>query len=291
MRRTTQFKSYILEEEILMMPVAHDALTARMIQQAGFKATCAAGYANSAALLGKPDVSLLTLTEMVECASRIVDAVDIPVFADGDTGYGNVTNVIRTVQLFEKAGCAGLLIEDQLQPKRCGHMSGKQVTPAREMAAKIRAALDARRDPDFVIMARTDALAVEGLEAALSRAHLYREAGADMIFVEAPESVEQMTRIAREVDAPQLANMIPGGKTPCVSARELQEMGFAAVAFPTACTYALARAVQSLLVDLWRTGTLSGLEGRMMQFEEFNRLVGLQEIRDREDRYCIEGPE
>jgi methylisocitrate lyase len=183
------------------------------------------GYANTASLLGKPDVSLLTLTEMAECAGRIADAVDIPVFADGDTGHGNVTNVARTVHLFEKAGVAGLLLEDQVEPKRCGHMSGKQVIPAQEMVAKVRAALDTRSDPDFIIMARTDAIAVNGIDDAIARAKQYRNAGADAIFVEAPESVGQMRRITAGIDAPLMANMIPGGKTPVLPARELQELG------------------------------------------------------------------
>ncbi|KUG20977.1 methylisocitrate lyase [hydrocarbon metagenome] len=236
-------------------------------------------------MLGKPDVSLLTLSEMVECAGRIVDAVTIPVFADGDTGHGNVTNVIRTVELFEKAGVAGLLLEDQAEPKRCGHMSGKQVIPEREMAAKLEAALDARRDPDFVIMARTDALAVNGIDDAITRAQAYREAGADAIFVEAPESVGQMRRIAAEIDAPQLANMIPGGRTPLLPAQKLQEIGFAAVAYPTACTCTIAKAVLDMFAALHRTGTTAGLEERMIDFGRFNDLVGLQEIRDREAWY------
>src|SRR5512136_2915204 len=206
-----------------MIPGVHDALCARIAEKVGFKAIFTAGYANSAALLGRPDVSLLTLTEMVDIASRIVDAVNIPVFADGDTGHGNVTNVIRTVKLFEKAGVAGIFIEDQVEPKRCGHMVGKQVISEEKMVAKIKAALDARSDPDLIVMARTDALAVNGLEDAINRANLYREAGADLIFVEAPETVKQMRRITMEVKAPTSVNMIPGGMTPLLTAKELQE--------------------------------------------------------------------
>ena len=159
-----------------MLPVAHDPLCARIAEQAGFKAICTAGYANSAALLAKPDVDLLTLSEMVDAAWRIVDAVDIPVFADGDTGHGNVTNVVRTVRQFEKAGVASLLIEDQVSPKRCGHMAGKDVIPAGDMVAKLNAALDARQDLDFMITARTDAIAVNGIDDAIERANLYRDA-------------------------------------------------------------------------------------------------------------------
>ncbi len=285
LRKTSLLKKLIEDEEILMIPVAHDALCAKIAQQSGFKAVFTAGYANSAALLGKPDVSLLTLTEMVDVASRIVDAVDIPVFADGDTGHGNVTNVIRTVNLFEKAGVAGLFIEDQVNPKRCGHFSGKQVVSPEEMVSKLKAALDARSDPDFVIMARTDALAVNGIDDAIYRARLYRDAGADLIFVEAPESVEQMKRIVREAKAPHMVNMLPGGKTPMLTAKELQEIGYSVVAYATACTYTIAKAVRDLFETLHETGTTASLEDRMVKFDEFNQLVGLGEIRRKEEEY------
>jgi methylisocitrate lyase len=288
LRKTSLLRKLIVDEEILMIPVAHDALCARIAEQSGFQAVFTAGYANSAALLGKPDVSLLTLTEMVDAASRIADAVSIPVFADGDTGHGNITNVIRTVKLFEKAGVAGLFIEDQVNPKRCGHMTGKQVVSPEEMVMKLKAALDARSDPDFVIMARTDALAVNGIDDAIRRAKLYREAGADLIFVEAPESVEQMKRIIEEVDAPHMVNMLPGGKTPMLTATELQEIGYAVVAYATACTYAIARVVKDLFETLKRTGTTTNFEGRMMSFDEFNQLVGLEAIRKKEDEYIRE---
>ncbi len=287
LRKTALLRKLIEDEEILMIPVAHDALCARIAEQSGFKAVFTAGYANSAALLGKPDVSLLTLTEMVDAASRIVDAVNIPVFADGDTGHGNVTNVIRTVNLFEKAGVTGLFIEDQVSPKRCGHLAGKQVVSPEEMVSKLRAALDARSDPDFVIMARTDALAVNGIDDAIYRARLYREAGADLIFVEAPESVEQMRRIIREVKAPHMANMLPGGKTPMLTAKELQEIGYSVVAYATACTYTITKAVRDLFETLHQTGTTVGFEDRMVKFDEFNRLVGLEEIRKKEEEYMI----
>ncbi len=285
MKKTTRLRRLIERDEILMIPVAHDALCAKIAEQSGFKAVFTAGYANSASLLGKPDVSLLTMTEMVDVASRIADAVDIPVFADGDTGHGNITNVIRTVRLFEKAGVAGLFIEDQVSPKRCGHMAGKQVISPEEMTAKLRAALYARSDPDFVIMARTDALAVNGIDDAIQRARSYREAGADLIFVEAPETVEQMRKIIKEVKAPHMANIIPGGRTPMLTARELQEIGYSVAAYATACTYTIARAVKDLFETLQRTGTTAEFEDRMMSFDEFNRLVGLKEIRETEEAY------
>jgi len=285
MKKTALLRKLIEDEEILMIPVAHDALCARIAEQSGFKAIFTAGYANSAALLGMPDISLLTLTEMVEVASRVADAVSIPVFADGDTGHGNIANVIRTVQQFEKAGVAGLFIEDQVQPKRCGHMAGKQVITPREMVSKIKAALDARQDPDFIIMARTDAIAVNGIDDAIQRANIYNDAGADLIFVEAPESVEQMRRIIRDVDAYHLVNMLPGGRTPLLNARELQEIGYSAVAYATACTFTIAKAVRELFESLHKTGTTAGFEDRMMRFDEFNRLVGLERIREQEEAF------
>jgi methylisocitrate lyase len=209
--------------------------------------------------------------------------VDIPVFADGDTGHGNVTNVARTMQEFERAGVAAIFFEDQVSPKRCGHMSGKQVIPAEEMIWKLHSALDARVDPDLIVMERTDALAVEGIDSAIGRAHRYVEAGADMIFIESPESAGGMRRITREVPAPQLANMLPGGRSPSLSAAELQEMGFAAVAYPTSLTYAIASAAQELLRGLRRTGRAADLP---LNFDEFNAMVGLTEIRERESRLC-----
>ena len=232
MKKTTLFKQLIVAPEILVLPGAHDALSAKIVQQAGFQAVTMGGYPASAALLGKPDVNLLTLTEMVDHARKIAEAVDIPLFVDGDTGHGNVTNVIRTVREFEKAGVAGLFIEDQVSPKRCGHMEGKQVIPTEEMVAKIKAAVDARVDQDLVIMARTDARAISGLDDAIERGNRYREAGADIIFVEAPVEEKELRRVTAEIDAPTLANMVEGGKTPVHTAKGFEAMGFAVVAFP-----------------------------------------------------------
>jgi methylisocitrate lyase len=288
MKKTTLFKQYVHGPEIVMIPGVADPLCAKLAQQAGFKAVFLSGYAASAALLGAPDVGLLTMTEMVECARRIADAVDLPVFADGDNGHGNATNVTRTMRQFEQAGVAAIFFEDQVAPKRCGHMSGKQVIPAAEMTAKIRAAVDARADADLLIMARTDALAVNGMEDALERMHRYLEAGADMSFVESPESVEQMQRITREISAPNMANMVPGGKTPILTAPQLQELGFAVAAYPTMLTYAMARAAERALEHLQSRGTMAGLEDSMMDFDEFNRLIGLDQLRARES--ALYGP-
>jgi len=285
LRKTTLLKRYIHDPAIIVIPGVPDPLCARIAEQAGFQAVFVSGYAATAAMLGAPDMGLLTLTEMVDWAWRIVDAVDLPVFADGDTGHGNISNLIRTVKQYEKAGVAAMFFEDQVSPKRCGHMAGKQVVAPGEMVAKIRAAVDARVDPDLMIMARTDALAVNGIDDAIERMHRYIEAGADMAFVEAPESVEQMRRITREIRAPNMANMVPGGRTPLLTAKELEEIGFACVAHPTALTYTLAKAARGLLERLRDTGTTAGAEAGMLSFAEFNELVGLGAMRAREARY------
>lgn len=285
MRKTTFFKSCILSKEILVMPAAHDALTAKIIEKTGFKAVAVGGYGASAALLGKADVSLLTLTEMVDYISRIADNLKIPLCADGDTGHGNVTNVIRTIRAMEKAGAAGLSIEDQVFPKRCGHMEGKQVIPQEEMAAKIMAAVDARVDPDFVILARTDSLSVYGLEEAIERGNTYREAGADLIFVEAYRSMEEMRSITHAIKAPTMATNMEGGKSPLISAKELETIGFSVVVFPASATYAITKATGDLMAEIYRNGTSKGFLDRMVTFDEFNKIVDLSLIRDTEKKY------
>jgi 2,3-dimethylmalate lyase len=284
-RKTSLFKQYLQAKEILMIPVAHDPLCANIIQRAGFKVVGCGGYANSAALLGAPDIELLTLTEMTDAVWRFADAVDLPVFADGDNGHGNSTNVQRTVKQFEKAGAASVMLEDQVSPKRCGHMSSKHVVPTDEFLAKIRAAVDARSDQDLTILARTDAIGVKGLSEAVDRAQQCVEAGADWVFLEAPETLEQLRQIPQLVSVPTLANMIPGGRTPILPASELQSMGFAAVVFPNVFTYAFAKLATDIASELLRTGTTAPFHDRMIEFEEFNELVGLPRIRQAEQRY------
>jgi methylisocitrate lyase len=284
-KKTTLFKKLVLDDEILVLPGAYDALSARIAEIAGFKAVTLGGYPASASLLAKPDVSLLTLTEMVNHARYLAQAVDIPVFVDGDTGHGNVTNVARTVREFENAGVAGLFIEDQVFPKRCGHMEGKQVITTEEMVAKIQAAVDARVDDDLVIMARTDALAVYGIEEAIERGNMYRNAGADLIFIEAPPSIEDMKRINREVDAPTSANMVEGGKTPVLTAQQLQEIGFSVATFPLSTVYAAAWGVNAAMRELFAKGTTAAFMEKMITFSDFNRLVGLEEVRATEAHY------
>ena len=261
------------------MPGAHDALTAKIIEKAGFKVLTMGGYSASASLMGMPDLSLLTLSEMTECYRRVVNAVNIPVFVDGDTGHGGVFNVTRTVREIEKTGAAGMFIEDQVYPKRCGHMKGKQVIPTQEMVAKLKAALEARSDPDFVLMARTDALAVNGLDDAIERMTLYREVGADLLFIEAPESEAQMRRICSELDGPCLANMIEGGVSPNLSNKELEDIGYAVVTHPVAMTYAVAHAASELMNTFFNEGSTKGFGDRMVSFHQFNELVGLNDFR------------
>jgi 2,3-dimethylmalate lyase len=282
MKRTTRFRLLIEAPEIVVLPGAHDALTLRLAEQAGFQAVTCGGYSATASLLGAPDVQQLTMTEMAEMYARLCDATELPLFADADTGYGNTTNVARTVRSYERAGVAGLFIEDQVSPKRCGHMEGKRVVPPAEMAAKLKAALDARVDADLVICARTDARAVEGLDAAIERCQLYREAGADLLFVDAPESIEELRRVCSEIDGPCLANLIEGGRTPILSARQLEAMGFAAVTWPVSASYAIAHAVAEVYAALLRDGTTQAARGRMVDFTAFNGLIGLAQLREGE---------
>ncbi|MGH6927111.1 MAG: isocitrate lyase/PEP mutase family protein [Dongiaceae bacterium] len=282
MKRTTRFRLLIEAPEIVVLPGAHDALTLRLAEQAGFQAVTCGGYSATASLLGAPDVQQLTMTEMADMYARLCDATELPLFADADTGYGNATNVARTVRSYERAGVAGLFIEDQVSPKRCGHMEGKRVVPAVEMAAKLKAALDARVDADLVICARTDARAVEGLDQAIERCQLYREAGADLLFVDAPVSVEELRRVCSEIDGPCLANLIEGGKTPILPARQLEAMGFAAVTWPVSASYAIAHAVGAVYAALLRDGTTNGVRDRMVDFAAFNALIGLEQVREGE---------
>jgi len=285
MRKTSLLKKLILDKEILVMPGAHDALSAKIIELVGFKAVTMGGYAASAASIAKPDVSLLSLTEYVNIARNIVQAVDLPLFVDGDTGHGNVTNVQRTVRVFENAGVAGLFIEDQVFPKRCGHMEGKQIISTQEMVAKIKAAVDARVDQDLVIMARTDAVATDGLDEAIERGNRYAEAGADLIFVEAPTSREDMLRSNREIKAPTNAIQIEGGKTPLLTVKELEELGFNVVVYPNVTVYATAWALRGLWEGLMKNGSTKHWLDKIIPFNEFNTLIGLDKVRELESFY------
>jgi 2,3-dimethylmalate lyase len=272
--------------QTIVAPGAFDPLAARLVEEAGFAAVYMTGFGTSAALLGRPDVGLLTMTEMADNAGRIAACVDIPVIADADTGYGNPLNVIRTVGVYEAAGVAGLHIEDQVAPKKCGHMEGKQVISAEEMAQKVRAAVDARTDPDFVIIARTDARAVEGLDSALDRARRYRDAGADALFIEALVSEAEIEAAVRAFpDVPLLFNWAEGGKTPPVGLDRLTELGYRIVIFPIGTLLAATAAMRRVLAEIAAAGTPAAVLGDLPTFGEFTDFIGLPDVREIEQRY------
>ena len=272
----------------LVAPGAYDALSARLVEQAGFDAVYMTGFGTTASLIGRPDVGLLSATEMVDNARRIVAAVDVPVIADADTGYGNAITVVRTVQSYEQAGVAGLHIEDQVHPKKCGHMSGKAVIDADEMVGKIRAAVAARRDPDLVLIARTDAAAVEGLDAAIARARAYADAGADVLFVEAPTSEDDIARVADELRgvAPLVFNWAEGGRTPPLPLARIAELGFGLVLFPIGTLLAATAGIRTLLATLKADGTPAAALPDLPAFGEFTDLIGLPEVTQLEQRFA-----
>ena len=279
-------RKLIAGRETVVAPGAYDALTARIMEQAGFPAVYMTGFGTSASLLGRPDVGLLTMSQMVDNARRMAQAVDVPLIADADTGYGNPLNVIRTVQEYELAGVSAIHIEDQVTPKKCGHMEGKQVIAASEMVEKIHAAIEARNSPDFLIIARTDARAVEGLDSALRRARMYREAGADVLFVEAPQSEQEVAQIASDLaDSPLLFNFAEGGKTPPVPLARLRELGYRMVIFPIGALLAATTAVRKLAAELQTHGTPAALLPELISFKEFNQMIGLSEIQELERRF------
>ena len=287
-RCTARLRKLLSGSGCVIAPGVADALAARLVARAEFEAVYMTGFGTSLTRLGMPDVGLLTATEMVDNAGRIVDASGLPVIADADTGYGNPINTRRTIRDYEKAGVAGVHIEDQQWPKRCGHLAGKRVIPTAEMVAKIKAACDARQDADFVIIARCDAIAVEGLEAALERGARYREAGADVLFIEAPVGREQVERVARQFKGvPLLYNMASSGKTPDLAADELGCLGFRIAIYPNWIILAAIPAMQSMLAELKRTGSIAGLRDKVATFKQFTDIAGLPEIQQLEERYGV----
>jgi 2-methylisocitrate lyase-like PEP mutase family enzyme len=269
----------------VVAPGAANALGARIVADCGFEAVYVSGAGIANWSLGVPDLGLTNLSEVVEQVARICAAVEVPVIADADTGYGNALNVRRTVREFERAGVAAIQIEDQVEPKRCGHFEGKEVLPVGEMVAKLRAALEARRDPDLVIVARTDARAVEGLDGALLRARAYREAGADLVFVEAPTDEDELARIGREVPGLLVANMVEGGKTPVLPADRLGELGFDLVLYANLAARAAMKAMSEVLTVLRAEGTSASVEDRIVTMAERGRLTGLEQWQALEQRY------
>ncbi len=286
-RMTTRLRQLIAGSDLVLAPGVADALNARLVAQAGFQAIYMTGSGTTAVRLGMPDVGLLTMTEMVDNAGRIAEAAGLPLIADADTGYGGPVNVARTVKSYERAGAAALHIEDQQWPKRCGHLAGKTLIPAADMAAKVRAAVDARADADFMIIARTDAIAVEGYEAAIERGRRYQEAGADMIFVEAPRDTDQLAAIPQSFSVPSLFNMSVSGKTPLLPAAEIQALGFSLAIYPNVALLAAMAAAQRALAELRDTGAVTGILEDAMSFTEFFDLVGMAEVVELERRYDV----
>ena len=280
MRATTALRALLKGEAAVVAPGVWDGLSARLVRQAGFEAVYATG-GGIARSMGYPDLGLLGLTEVTDRLANIVEHAGVPVIADADTGYGNALNVRRTVREFERAGVAALHLEDQTSPKRCGHLDDKSLVPVAEMTQKLRAA----RDADLVLIARTDAIAVEGLEAAIERAHAYAEAGADVIFVEAPVSEAQIETIARRVPFPRLLNMFEGGKTPLVPLARLHALGYRIVIIPSDLQRAAIRAMQDVLATIRRDGNSRAVAGRMVSFTERETIVGTADYLqlDRED--------
>jgi methylisocitrate lyase len=286
MRKSTELRRMLKEPGIVVLPGAYDALSARLAARAGFRTVFTSGFGFAAAALGMPDMGLMTMSEIMERVRHIVRAVDVPVVADMDTGYGNPMNVIRTVRECVEAGVAGIILEDQEWPKKCGHFEGKRVIPAEEQVQKLRAAADARVGDDLVIIGRTDAREPLGLDEAIRRGRLYHEAGADVVFVEAPRSVDELRAIAAAIpDAPLFANMIERGKTPVLSSAELEELGFKMVVYPLSSLFAAARAMESVYRALFDTKTTRGVEAALMPFAEFEVVVGAPQLREVEARY------
>ncbi len=279
-------RGLLARPEPLVLPGCVDALTARLAVGAGFEAVYATGAGIANTLLGQPDVGLTTMHEVLGQVERMCEAVDVPVVADIDTGFGNALNARRTVRAFERAGVAAVQIEDQVFPKRCGHFAGKDVIPLPEMLGKLRAVLDARTDGDLVVVARTDALATDGLDAAVERALAFVDVGADVIFVEAPPSRDSLAALPGRIPAPLVANMVEGGRTPVVAAAELGEMGYRVVLFANTALRVAAAAVRDAFAELRRTGGTEGLVDRMLSWEDRQALVGLAEVEALEQRYA-----
>ena len=285
MTKATQLRRLIDGPGIVVLPGAYDVLSAKVIEQAGFPVVFTSGFGFSASALGVPDIGLLTQTETLDRVRRVVDAVSVPVVADMDTGYGNPLNVVRTVQECVRLGVGGIILEDQLWPKKCGHMEGKAVIPLEEHVEKLRAAVYASGDSDMVIIARTDARAPLGLDEAIRRGRAYSGAGADVIFIEAPESIQDLETIAASFDVPLFANMIEGGKTPFLSAPDLEKLGFKLVVYPLSGLFAATRAVQEMARHLKETGSTAGFD-RIVAFSEFEGVIEAPRYREIEVRFA-----
>lgn len=286
MTTAKKLRELLAGNKIIVAPGAYDAWSAKLIAKSGFQAVYMTGYGVSASVLGKPDIGLITLTEMVTAAKNIVDAAgDTPVIADADNGYGGNLNVMRTVQEYERAGVAAIQLEDQVTPKRCGHMEGKEIVSKEEMVSKIKAAVAARKNPDLCIIARTDARAVNGFDDALERAMAYEKAGADIIFLEAPQSVDEMKKVSQSINVPLLANMVERGKTPLLTNNELESIGYKIAIYPVSPLYAATKAVLDILNSIKEDDTSSASLDKMVDFPTFNNMINLQELRELEKSF------
>lgn len=277
-----RIRSLLGEGRPLVLGGVYDGLTVRLANQAGFEVLFVGGFSVAATHLGEPDLGYITQTEMADAARRICRLTECPVLVDADTGYGNPLNVRRTVELYQNAGAAGLFLEDQVWPKRCGHMAGKEVVPREEWLAKLRAVLSLRPAIDLFVVARTDARGPKGLEEAIRRGRAAVDLGVDAVFVEAPQSVAELDAIALGIQGPKVANMVEGGKTPIMSPTELHQRGFDLIVYPVAAILAQAKAVGEVFATLRREGTTASMMERLLPFEEFNTLVGLERHRARE---------
>jgi methylisocitrate lyase len=273
------------KDEIIILPGVYDALSARIAQNVGFNAAFQTGYGTSATLLGMPDFGFLNAGETIDNARRIINSVDIPILVDIDTGYGNPLNVWRTVTDLEKLGAGGIFLEDQVWPKRCGHMKGKSVISKEDYVQKLKAAIDARKSKDFIIVARTDSLAQYGIDEAIERGKEFQKIGADVIFIEAPKTLEEMKKITAEIDAPLLANMIEEGVTPNLPAKDLEKLGFRMVVFPLSALYSSTYAIKNVFLSLHNTGMTKNLKKKMITFKEFNDFVNLPKYNQLEKKY------
>jgi len=269
----------------LVIPGVYDAIGAKIVEKVGFEAMFQTGYGTSATLFGMPDYGFIGSTETVDNARRICRAVSVPVIVDADTGYGNALSVWKLVRELENAGASGIFLEDQRWPKRCGHMQGKEVIPTEEYAEKLQAALDARSDKNFIIVARTDARATEGLDKAIERGLYYKKVGADVIFVEAPKTIQEMKKIGNSINAPLVANMIEGGTTPISSETKLHEMGFKIILYPLSVLFSNTHATLQILRELKRSGTTRKFNKKLVNFDQFNDLVELKKYRKLEKQY------
>lgn len=287
MKKTTQFRNLLKEEGALITPGVFDCISAKLAEKAGFQAILIGGAGLSASLLGYPDVGLMTMTENLAQARNIIRSVDIPAFVDCDTGYGSALNLSRTVREFEEAGAAGLFFEDQAFPKKCGHFEGKQLISQEEMVKKIEAALDARKDPDLIIMARTDAIAVLGIDEAVKRAKAYEKAGADMVFMDAPHNIEHLKIVANATNLPAITNVVEGGKTPLLSVQELEQLGFKIIGYSGSAQKAAIMAMEAVFQTLHDKRSLDDVIDKIVSLKGRSDLLNLQSYYEMEQKYSV----